>query len=63
MSDMTATELTEAISREARKSQTISSMRIVAAILKRRFPNLTVEETIELSGEISLAVMFGGGHP
>jgi hypothetical protein len=38
-------------------NQWSTAVKNVATILKRRFPNLTVEETIDLAGEVVKAVL------
>ena len=34
----------------------VATMRAIAAVLKRRFPNLTVDETLQIAGDIITAL-------
>ncbi len=52
---------TEGASREgggrvSESMNTVTTIRAIAAVLKKRFPNLTVDETLQIAGDIITAL-------
>ncbi len=55
--DRTATEVVEEADQRDMRQRYSKSIMSMSKILKRRFPNLTVEETLELSLSLNDAAM------